>query len=370
MSQVEQSKVKRAGIGLRAYDPKLACPGFTLFAPLTCETTVYLVDLDGSVVHTWELPYPAGLYGYLTERGTLLYNGKILEESGQGFISRGPWKGGVVLEADWNGRILREVRHPDHHHDAVRLRNGNLLLLCMTAIPPDLAGHVQGGIPGTEDNGEMYADYLVEMTTDGRAVWEWRSWEHLDPETDRITLQDYRHEWTHGNTVVEMPDGNIVVSFRYISTVAIVDRGSGEIIWKLGPPTLAQQHAPAPLPNGNLLIFDNGTHRINHPIPYSRVIEVDPATKQIVWLYQERRVFDFFSPYISNAQRLPNGNTLICEGSFGRLFEVTRDGLIVWEYVNPFFARPAGQLDVPAQNSVFRAYRYSAEEIAMAEANQ
>ncbi len=368
MSQVEQTKLKRAGVGLRAYDPKLACPGFTLFTPLTSERTVYLVDLDGRIVHTWELPYPPGLYGYLTEQGTLLYNGKVVEEPSSRFISKQPWKGGAVLEADWSGRILWEVRHPDHHHDAIRLRNGNILLLCMTAIRPDLAARVQGGIPGSEHNGEMYADYLVEMTTDGRAVWEWRSWQHLDPETDRITPQDYRHEWTHGNTVAEMPDGDIVVSFRYISTVVIVDHRSGEIIWKIGPPTLAQQHAPTPLANGNLLIFDNGTHRINHPVPYSRVIEVDAATKQIVWSYQERRLFDFFSPYISNAQRLPNGNTLICEGNFGRLFEVTRDGLIVWEYVNPFFARPAGQPDAPVHNSVFRAYRYSREEIAMAEA--
>lgn len=58
-------------------------------------------------------------------------------------------------------------------------------------------------------------------------------------------------------------------------------------------------------------------------MPFSRVIEVELATKQIVWKYQERKESDFFSPRISNAQRLPNGNTLICEGVFGRIFEVT-----------------------------------------------
>jgi hypothetical protein len=384
VTQVEQIKLKRAGVGLRACDPERACPGFTLFTPLTAEKTVYLIGLDGGIVHTWEMPYPPGLYGYLTDAGTLFYNGKVLEgivgsiwtqpsrragdETGASgrFIVTQPWKSGIALEADWRGRILWEIRHPDHHHDAVRLHNGNVLLLCMAPIPPELAARVPGGLAGPEHNGEMYADYLVEMTTNGRAVWEWRSWEHLDPETERITLQDRRHEWTHGNSVAELPDGNIVVSFRYISTVVIVERRSGRIVWKLGPPTLAQQHAPTPLANGNLLIFDNGTHRIDHPVPYSRVIEVDPATKQIVWSYQERRLFDFFSPYISNAQRLPNGNTLICEGNFGRLFEVTRDGQVVWEYVNPYFAPPAGQPDGPAQNSVFRAYRYTPEQIARA----
>ena len=82
----------------------------------------------------------------------------------------------------------------------------------------------------------------------------------------------------------------------------------------------------------------------------------------IVWEYREKRESDFFSPRISNAQRLANGITLICEGDFGRLFEVTASGKLVWEYVNPYFGGPAS-----AQNNrVFRAYRYSAEEIARA----
>jgi hypothetical protein len=364
MPPVEQIKAKRFGMGLRALDVERACPGFTLFAPQSGGGKVYLIDLEGKVVHTWQMPYPPGEYGYLTERGTLFYNGKIVEDSGR-FISRQPWKGGAVLEADWNGRVLSEVRHPDHHHDGIQLRNGNLLLLCLAKLPQDLVPKVKGGIPGTEHNGEMYADYLVEMTTEGKTVWEWRTWEHLDPEADRITaVQDRREEWTHGNGLAELPNGDIVVSFRVISTVIIIDRKTGKIIWKLGAPPLSGQHAPLPLPNGHLLLFDNGPHRLDHPMPFSRVIEVELATKQIVWKYQERRESNFFSPRISNAQRLPNGNTLICEGDFGRFFEVTRDGELVWEYVNPYF----GEAPTGPNNRVFRAYRYSKEEIARARA--
>jgi hypothetical protein len=209
----------------------------------------------------------------------------------------------------------------------------------------------------------MYGDYLLEMTTDGRVLWEWRSWEHLDPETDCITaIQERRGEWTHGNGLAELPNGDIAVSFRTISTVIVINRKTDKIIWKLGAPTFSGQHAPLPLPNGNLLIFDNGPHRVDHPIPYSRVIEVEMVTKQIVWKYQENRESDFFSPRVSNAQRLPNGNTLICEGDFGRLFEVTSEGELVWEYVNPYFGGPP----TAQNNQVFRAYRYSAEEIARA----
>ena len=112
------------------------------------------------------------------------------------------------------------------------------------------------------------------------------------------------------------------------------------------------------------LLFDNGPHRLDHSMPFSRVIEVELATKQIVWKYQERREYEFFSPRQSNAQRLPNGNTLICESDFGRLFEVTPEGELVWEYVNPYFNEGPNGLN----NRVFRAYRYSAEEIARAKA--
>ena len=86
------------------------------------------------------------------------------------------------------------------------------------------------------------------------------------------------------------------------------------------------------------------------------MLEIDPATKAIVWKYQDTPVWNFFSPRISSAQRLPNGNTQICEGLFGRLLEVTPDGDLVWEYVNPYFGGPP---DKPkeAANQLFRAYR-------------
>ena len=364
MALVEQIKLKRAGVGLRALDRERAFPGFTLFAPQSGGGKVYLIDLDGNVVHTWQMPYAPGNSGYLTERGTLFYNGKVIEDSKR-FISRQPWKGGAALEVNWNGRVLWEVRQPDHHHDGIRLRNGNVLLICLAQLPGNLVSRVEGGLPGTEHDGKMYADHLVEITTDGQVVWEWRTWEHLDPVTDRITaVQDLREAWTHANGLAELPDGNIIVSFRNISTVIIIERRTGKIIWKLGAPPLSGQHAPTPLANGNLLLFDNGPHRLDHTMPFSRVIEIELATKKIVWKYQEKRECEFFSPRISNAQRLPNGNTLVCEGDFGRFFEVTLDGELVWEFVNPYFGEgPTGQ-----NNRVFRAYRYSKEEIARAKA--
>ena len=360
---IEQITIKRRGVGLRGYDPTRASPGFTLFAPSApTNKTVYLIDLRGDVVHTWDMPYPPG-YGYLTERGTLFYNGKIPNAS---YIGRAAYMCGAALEMDWKGKVLWEVRNPEHTHDGIRLKNGNVLLICKRPLPEDIVPKVTGGRPGTEyDHGKMIGDYLVEMTIDGKVVWEWRAWEHLDPVKDGITaVQDDREVWTLANGISEMPDGNILLSFRHISTVVMVNRQTGAIYWKLGAPPLSGQHAPYMLANGNVLLFDNGPHRLDATFPFSRVLEIDPATKQIVWKYQEAIPSNFFSPRISNARRLPNGNTLIVEGWFGRLFEVTPEGDVVWEYVNPYFGGPPKA----QSNGVFRIYRYTPEEIARAQA--
>jgi hypothetical protein len=378
MAAVEQNTLKRRGVGLRALDRQRASPGFTLFTPHFVENrTVYLIDLEGNVVHKWEMPYPPGMSGYLTERGTLFFNGRTPE---QNFLSRFPFKAGVVLEADWNSKVFWEVRHPDHHHYGILLRNGNVLLHCLGQVPEDIARRVRGGMvegnmqsgayaPRQDaDAGKMYSDYLAEVTRAGQTIWEWQTWEHLDPVADGIAeIQAPRTLWAHGNSLQELPDGDILASFRPTSTVARISRKTGQIVWKVGPPTVAGQHAPTLLANGNILIFDNGVHRLDDAMPYSRVIEINPATKEIVWKYQDKPAWNFFSPRMGLAQRLPNGNTLITGSSFGRFFEVTSQGEIVWEYVNPFFGKPFfGGPPGSESNWVFRALRYSAEEVARA----
>ena len=365
---IDQNTIRRRGVGLRGYDAGRASPGFTLFAPAT-GTEVYLIDIEGKVTHTWTMPYRPGLYGYLTDKGTLFYNGQIPNES---FLGKSPFMGGAAMEMDWKGKVLWEIKQPDHHHDGRLLRNGNVLLLCGAELPPGIANRVKGGLAGTEqDGGKIHSDYLSEKTTDGKTVWEWRAWEHMEPEAYPITSpSDSRSEWTHGNGIAELPDGDILVSFRNISTVVRINRRSGEIVWKLGAPPLAGQHAPEPLPNGNILLFDNGPFRADTGAqPFSRILEVNPGTREIVWKYQDGTgpgsSHFFFSSRISNAQRLANGNTLINEGLYGRFFEVTTEGEVVWEYVNPHFG-PATTAAKGQTNNVFRVYRYGAEMIAKA----
>jgi hypothetical protein len=360
-TSVDQQTQRRRGVGLIAHDPERAFQGYTLFTPQFGSGPPLLIDMEGKVVHQWRTPLPAH-YAYLLPNGNLL---ALCKTPGSATRIR-VWQlvgAGAVMEIDWGGKVLWEVRDPDHHHDARLIRNGNVLMLCIEEVSSDLAAKVRGGLPGSEHGGVMYSDKVVEMTKEGAVVWEWHAWQHFDPEVDRITPQDWREEWTHANAVEELPEGDILVSFRNISTIAIIERRTGKIRWRLGPEVLAQQHHPTLLPNGNILVFDNGTHRVNNPFTFSRVLEIDPATKRIVWSYQDQPIFNFYSPYESSAQRLPNGNTFICEGVFGRLFEVTPEGQVVWEYVNPHF----GEVALLGENNwLYRAFRYSREDIERA----
>ena len=184
------------------------------------------------------------------------------------------------------------------------------------------------------------------------------------------------------------PD-NIIWDAREANILGITDRKTGKIVWKLGPDfttskelrlmgqIIGQHHVhmiPRGLPGeGNILIFDNGgwagygsPDRMSKDgtkvdiRDYSRVLEIDPVTLKVVWSFKASDICEgmmaltqntaFYSQLVSSAQRLPNGNTLITEGSFARIFEVTPDKEVVWEYRAPF--------DNIAHPMVYRAYRY------------
>ena len=347
-------------VGLTAYDPERAERGYVVYAPMRGPGDVFVLDSEGTVAHKWQLPHPPGLYGYLLPNGNLFFNGQVPDDNTAGrFHSWDRFKGGAMLEVDWDGHIVWEHRDADHHHDGRRTATGGAIYLTVEQMSEADATRVQGGIPGSDAEG-MWADLIVEVDADGKRIWEWHAQEHFDPETDAITVHDQRSEWTHGNTVVPLDEERVLVSFRNISTVAIVEKASGEIVWRLGPEVLAQQHDPTLLPNGNVLIFDNGAFRPWIALPFSRVIEVDPRSNEIVWEYQDAPLYAFFSPYISGARRLAGGNTLITEGFSGRMFQVTPEGEVVWEYVSPHFHKTHEGI---LASNVFRATFYRPGEI-------
>jgi len=124
--------------------------------------------------------------------------------------------------------------------------------------------------------------------------------------------------------------GDWLISIRELNFIGILDVGKKEFVWQWGGGELDRQHYPTLLENGNVLVFDNGVHR-----NFSRVIELDPLSKKVVWEYKAEPREDFFSPWMGSCQRLPNGNTLITESTKARVFEVTSQGEVVWEFYNP-----------------------------------
>lgn len=330
MTRIDQQTRRRTmRLGLTALDEDKACPGYVLYTPNLGSGEPRLIDLHGNTVHKWQMSYPPAFWGYLLPNGNLFYGGKTsADETPMPFPAWAILKGGVMLEADWEGNILWEYRDPWHHHDARRTESGGAIYLGLYRVPEEFAEQVKGGIPLQDDN-DMWADEIVEVDSEGNRVWSWLAHEHLDVEIETLTFNHPREYWTHGNTVVPLPGDRVMVSFRSISTVGIIDKTTGDFEWKLGGDVLAQQHDPCMLDNGNVLIFDNGTQRRDDSFAYSRVIEVDPSTNEIVWEYQDTPSLNFHSNIISGARRLPNGNTLITEGFFGRIFQVTPQGEVV-----------------------------------------
>ena len=355
---IEQQTRKRIGkLGLTCLDEEKACPGYVVFSPSRSNKTL-LIDLHGNIVHRWKLEYLPGLYGYLLPNGNLFYNGKTQHTKPEKYMSWGQaFKGGILQEITPESEVIWEHKDPYHHHDGRRTSTGGAIYLNLELVPKEIASRVKGGVPGSDKDG-MWSDHIKEVDREGEIVWEWHAYEHLDPETDTLLHNMSREEWTHGNSVAPVGNDKVLVSFRSLSMVAIIDKKTDEIVWKLGYDVLAQQHDPSMLDNGNVLVFDNGTCRKIGGWSHSRVVEVNPAG-EVVWEYKDSPVHHFYSCHISGARRLSNGNTLIVEGGSGRMFQVTPSCEVVWEYINPYFHQSTQGM----VNNVFKANHYSIQEI-------
>lgn len=353
-------------VGLLTSDAERATPGFTLITRLRGRAA-YLVGMKGEVLHEWRLPEGPGDLVYMLPDGKLLATGHVHDtaplpgethsrfEGGDGPPLRGG-AGGAIREYDWDGTLLHEYINREQHHDARKLPNGNYLYIGWEIMPAEAAKRVIGGQPDTEHNGNIYGDYLHEVSPDGDVVWEWH-FHQEDIEKFPMCGRCYRNEFAHANACFPLPNGDVMMSFRRINTVAVVDRQTRRFRWHHRDDTWGHQHDCQVLDNGNVLIFANGIH--GGEMPASRVIEFEPETGETVWEYKGSPPYTFFSPHISGAQRLASGNTLICEGQWGRVFEVTPAGEVVWEYISPFFDPLPGGAGMT--NMMFRAYRYSAD---------
>ena len=397
--------------GTTLYDPQRTWSGYTVLSPLATPAVI-VIDMNGNVVKRWEgYDNSAGGPARVLPGGEVIAavgarapHQESLELVQRDFDGNILWRFGHNLEVQApDGTMTWALRQ---HHDwqredypagyyspgAVPAASGarTLILTHLTHALPAVAGVI------LED------DRLIEITPDAKLSWEWTAGDHVEefgfgPEARAAIRMSpgpnaarNGFDWLHLNSATYVgpnhwfdegdrrfaPD-NVLISSRQASLLAIIAR-DGSVVWRLGPDfsqskelqvigqVIGQHHAhiiPKGLPGaGNLLVFDNGGasgYGFTSPIapngsgalvrPYSRVLEINPVTLALVWSYQAP--VSFYASNISSAQRLPNGDTLITEGPDGRVFEVTHDGAVVWEYINPLFAGPR------SSNSVYRAYR-------------
>jgi len=357
------SVARRSLQSVTCYKPEKAYKGFTLFTPQAGNpSNTWLIDMQGWFVHRWKLQGWVRLQAVLLPNGNLFFGIHNPESSFSDLVI----SGGSIIEMDWDGNIVWRYDEPLMDcHDRIRRKNGNTIIAKYVQVPKEISDKVKGGIPGTERNGVMWGYILQEINREGKVVWETVTYDHLDPELDAFTPLAWRHLWPGWNSLTELPNGDIMTSSYSTSLIHIIDKATGEVKWRWGRGKISFPHNPSVLDNGNILLLDNGRWREDFwPPDYSRVIEINPNTGEIEWEFKADNPVDFFTTYIGGCERLPNGNTLICEGQNGRFFEITPRGEMVWEYVVPFYeSYPAGGqgYDLGLSNLTFRAHRYGAD---------
>ena len=303
-------------VGLIEYDPALAYPGYTLFAP-NVSTTTYLIDIEGNLVRSWSATMLPGNVAYLLENGHLIRAANVVNAS---FPSGG--RGGGVQEFDWDGTLLWDFTYSTtqvcQHHDIETLPNGNHLILAWEkkTVAQAIAA---GRNPARLTSGGLWPEHIVEVqptgATTGAIVWEWHAWDHLvqdfDPTKsnygvvfDNPQLVDINFtrsgpggagaDWLHANSIqYNAALDQIVLSIHAFNEIWVIDHSTttaeaashsgglygrgGDLLYRWGNPRvydrgtsldqkLSGQHdaqwiAPGLPGAGRMLVFNNGTSR-------------------------------------------------------------------------------------------------------------
>lgn len=353
--------------GLTFHRPGLSTKGYTLVTP-AWDKEAYLVDIDGRIVHRWTFDTIDPGYGRLLDNGNLLMSGSDVNlpeppadeptkppPPFERHVTRlGGYKT-TLLEVDWDGEVVWSYENLAQHHDFVRLPNGNTMVPEWVELSEELHRKVRGGYKEPRERlPRLLGDDIVEVDRHGTEVRRLHTWQLLDPIKDPINPTKRRWEWTHVNGIDVNSAGDIAFSARSNDRVGVIDGDTGELKMKFTE--AVGQHHVTWTDDDHLLMFDNG--RTTSPI-----LQIAVPSGEIVWKYEADPVHQFFSNYMSGAERLWTGSVLVCEGSSGRLFEVTPGGDVVWEWINPFTnRRSSGSLAV----GFYRAHRYPPDHPAFA----
>lgn len=218
-------------------------------------------------------------------------------------------------------------------HELQLLDNGHALLLSYTPIPVDLRPY------GGPEDGAVVDLIIQEQDAAKDVVFEWHASQHIPFTDSYIGLSQSPVDYIHGNAIEVDNDGQLLISSRHLSEITKINRQTGAIIWRLGGKQnqftftndggFSFQHDIRRLANGHITLFDNGNQ---HTPPLSRAVEyaINEQTKTVtrVWQFADGGAF---APFMANAQRLENGNTMIGWGSNSLATEVRPDGVKAFE---------------------------------------
>lgn len=316
--------------GVRVAQPDKVAPGHNLYCHRAGHPLI--VDAAGEVIHEWTVRGAGKLHAC-----RLLPGGKLLvaaSSPGREHAADGKPIGFARL-LDWDGTILGE-HATNVHHDIDATDPDRWLVLDFDLVEPmeflesELPTRVDAvttlspslerlnSLPvlplvmhlGVERHGGMSPEHNVYVNV-----------LHLN------TVHWVRHGMLKGP--YDKPT-RMVVTSRTMDEVYVLDPVTKETVWHWGKGMLAAPHGGEILPNGNLLVLDNGKRRKT-----SIVYEVDPATQKVVWKYEATPPESFFTSGRGAVQRLSNGNTLITSSAQAWAFEVDPEGEMVWEYRCP-----------------------------------
>ena len=346
--------------GVVHYDPDRAYNGYTLYTHRTL-CLAELIDMEGNVVNSWRDPLCRHW-----SNAELLPNGDLVV-AGMHRVSRDAAheeyaRKAYVVRLDWNGKLVWETPI-NAHHDVDHTPDGGFATLTMgwRRIPE---WHRRVDV---RDNG------IARMSSDGEVLEEVSMFELLTSDPAVLELQKIKPSDAYGREAIDLFHGNsvewmhhehlvgrhpiydldnVIISLRHQDTVAVVNWPSKKLVWAWGNGEISGPHDATVLESGNVMIFDNGLGR-----DWSRVIEVDPQTREIVWEYKAPEPTDFYTRSRGGNERLPNGNTLITNSDSAQIFEVAPNGEFVWE----FFSRHKNEDGRRA--TMVRAHRYETDFI-------
>jgi len=370
--------------GVTVYKPSKCYNGYTIINPYR-SALVLLIDMHGRVVKAWYAHPEKRRESWFTKllpNGnwlSLLYRTRVLHDASSPLrhpesFSKKDFDSSIV-ELSWEEGVIWEYQAAEVgliHHDAGRLQNGNTLILLEKEV----------AVPSISEK-PVAENFIIEVTPENEIVWEWYTTEHFDEfafsEKAKELMGEQGGDIFHTNTLHVLPGnklgesdpcfrkGNILCCQRNTNSIFIIDRITKEVVWSWGEKEVVGPHHPTMLKNGNILIYDNGGEAGYPPRTrfYTRLVEINPLTGRIIWEYAHepytyKETAKFFSPSWGSVQRLPNGNTFSLDAHKGRLFEITPQGEIVWEYISPFaWGWGTRALD----SGMYRAYRYGYDEI-------